>query len=441
MTEPLSRGTAAPSRGRENRARHPDHGRRVHRFRESQEHSSPICTGAIGRVRMTNDAHGKAEERHPDPNADDADTGKQDGDDSQEGAKKPANDKKDEKPKSRWPLIILAIVVVLAIIGAIIYWFLTRNLEETDDGYTEGNAVSIAPKVSGYVIERDVDDNSFVHAGDVLVRIDQRDYITARDQALANLALAKAQLLSAQTDLQITLVRAPANLVQAQAQLTQARANEALARRTFARQRAVDQRATTQTSVDQAGAQFASNSAQVQSAKAQVDVAALVRQTIQASQETVQQREAQVAQAQANLAQANVNLSYTVIRAPQDGHITRRNVDVGTFAQAGQQFFYLVTPALWITANFKENQLNRIRPGQPVTIHVDAYPKLRLRGHVDSIQAGSGDRFSTFPAENATGNYVKIVRRVPVKIIVDSGIDKAVGLPLGLSVEPTVNVQ
>jgi membrane fusion protein (multidrug efflux system) len=103
--------------------------------------------------------------------------------------------------------------------------------------------------------------------------------------------------------------------------------------------------------------------------------------------------------------------------------------------------FFIVTPALWITANFKETQLNRMRPGQPVDITVDAYPALNLHGHVDSIQAGSGDRFSTFPAENATGNYVKIVRRVPVKIIIDSGIDKRVGLPLGLSVTPTVTVQ
>jgi membrane fusion protein (multidrug efflux system) len=155
----------------------------------------------------------------------------------------------------------------------------------------------------------------------------------------------------------------------------------------------------------------------------------------------VVQRQAQVEQARANLAQAELNLSYTVIRAPQDGHVTRRNVDVGTYAQAGQQVFYLVSTALWITANFKETQLNRIRLGQQVNIRVDAYPKLRLHGHVDSIQAGSGDRFSTFPAENATGNYVKIVRRVPVKIVIDSGIDPRQGLPLGLSVEPTVKLQ
>jgi membrane fusion protein (multidrug efflux system) len=354
---------------------------------------------------------------------------------------KGGGDDKDQKPKSRWPLIILAVAVVLAIIGGVVYWLMTRNLESTDDGYTEGNAISIAPKVSGYVVERDVDDNTFVHAGDIMLLIDPRDYITARDQAVANLALARAQLLSAQVDLDITRVRAPSNLRQAEAQLTQARANQTLARRTYLRQHDVDQRATSQTNVDQATAQLQSNSASVESAQAQVQVAALVRQTIAASEDTVVQRQAQVEQARANLAQAELNLSYTVIRAPQDGHVTRRNVDVGTYAQAGQQVFYLVSTALWITANFKETQLNRIRLGQQVNIRVDAYPKLRLHGHVDSIQAGSGDRFSTFPAENATGNYVKIVRRVPVKIVIDSGINPRQGLPLGLSVEPTVKLQ
>jgi membrane fusion protein (multidrug efflux system) len=343
--------------------------------------------------------------------------------------------------KNRWPLIILAIVVVLAIIGGVIYWFATRNLQSTDDAYTEGNAVSIAPKISGYVTELDISDNTDVRAGQILLKIDPRDYIAARDQALASLALAQAQLQSAQVDLDITRVRAPANLQQANAQLVQARAQQALAARSYRRQRNVDPRATTQTSLDEATSQLQSNDAAVSSAQAQLQVAALVRQTIAASEDTLAQRQAAVAQARANLEQAEVNLSYTVIRAPQDGHITRRNVNLGTFVQAGQQIFYLVTPALWITANFKETQLNRMRPGQKVSIRVDAYPALHLHGHVDSIQDGSGDRFSTFPAENATGNYVKIVRRVPVKIIIDSGLDKSVGLPLGLSVEPTVTLR
>jgi membrane fusion protein (multidrug efflux system) len=248
-------------------------------------------------------------------------------------------------------------------------------------------------------------------------------------------------LLSAKLDLEISRVRSPSQEVQAQAQVVQARANQTLAALTYRRQHEVDQRATTQTNVDQANSQLQANSAAVSSAEAQLKVADLVQQNIAESEAAVAQREAQIKQAEANLEQADVNLSYTVIRAPQDGHVTRRNVQLGTFAQAGQQVFYLVTPDLWITANFKETQLTRIRPGDKATITVDAYPSLTLHGHVDSIQAGSGDRFSTFPAENATGNYVKIVRRVPVKIIVDDGIDKREGLPLGISVSPTVHLE
>ncbi len=321
------------------------------------------------------------------------------------------------------------------------YWFLTRNEESTDDAYTEGNAVSIAPKVSGYVVERRVDDNTLVKAGALMIKIDQRDYITARDQSRANLDLARAQLASARIDLEIARVRYPADREQSQAQLEQARANQINAEREFRRQRSVDQRATTQSSVDQATSQFRSANATVSSIQAQLKVASLVPQNIEASSSTVKQREAQVEQAEASLAQAELNLSYTEIRAPQDGIVTRRNVDVGTYAQAGQQIFYLVPTETWVVANFKETQLNRMRVGQKVTVNIDAYPRLKLRGHIDSIQHGAGARFTTFPSENATGNFVKIVRRVPVKILIDEGIDQSGGLPLGLSVTPTVNLQ
>ena len=350
---------------------------------------------------------------------------------------------KDEPPKkkSRWPLIILAIVVVIAIIGGGVYWFLNRNLETTDDAYTDGNAISIAPKVSGYVIQRNVDDNGFVKAGDPMIRIDPRDYQTAVDQARANLQLAQVQLASSEIALQVTRVRAPADLLQAQAQLAQSVASQTDAQRNYQRQHAVDPRATTQNNVDQANSQLQSTQASVKSAQAQVQIAGVVAQTIATAEETVKQRQAQVAQAQANLAQAEINLGYTDLRAPQDGYITRRNVDVGTYVQAGQQMFYLVARDLWITANFKETQLARMRVGQSVDITVDAYPKLKLHGQIQSIQEGSGARFSAFPAENATGNFVKIVRRVPVKIVLQSGLAPDQILPLGISVEPTVNLQ
>jgi len=173
------------------------------------------------------------------------------------------NDDKSKSKKSRWPIIILAIAVVLAIIGAVVYWLLTRYEESTDDAYTEGNAVSIAPKVSGYVVERHVDDNTFVKAGDLMFRIDPRDYITARDQARANLDLARAQLTSSQVDLEIARVRVPADLQTAQATLAQSRANQTNAEREYKRQHGVDPRATTQTNIDQANTQLQSSSASV----------------------------------------------------------------------------------------------------------------------------------------------------------------------------------
>jgi membrane fusion protein (multidrug efflux system) len=327
------------------------------------------------------------------------------------------------------------------LIGALVYWLMTRNEEATDDAYTDGNAIAYAAKVSGYVTQLNVNDNTFVHADDLLLKIDPRDYVAARDQARANLSLARAQLASAQVDLEMTKVRAPASLAQAQAQLAQAHANQAQAEREYRRQHSVDPRATTQTNVDQATAQMQSTTAQVSSAEAQVKVANLVHETLQAAEDTVAERQAQVEQAQANLSQAETNLSYTELRAPSDGLITRRNVDLGTFVQDGQTLFYIVTPQVWITANFKETQLAHMHPGQRVIITVDAYPKLHLTGHIESIQEGSGARFSAFPAENATGNYVKIVRRVPVKIDIDSGLDPNHDLPLGISVETTVTIR
>ena len=356
-----------------------------------------------------------------------------------DGTKKDG-DGKGEGPKRRWPIVLLVVVIIFAVLGGILYWYLGRNEESTDDAYTEGNAVSIAPKTSGYVVERLVDDNSYVHAGDLMLRIDPRDTITARDQARANLELAQAQFRSAEIDLEISRVRYPADRVQAQAQLKQALANQADAKREYLRQHTVDPRATTQTTVDQATTQFESTSATVQQQQAQLQVQSLVPQNIASVSSTLKQRKAQVDQAQAALTQADLNLSYTEIRAPVTGTVTRRNVDVGTYAQVGQQVFYLVADQTWVVANFKETQLARMQLGQHVTMRVDAYPHLTLHGHIDSIQQGAGARFTAFPSENATGNYVKIVRRVPVKITIDDGVDPRMGLPLGLSVEPTVEL-
>jgi len=340
--------------------------------------------------------------------------------------------------KSRKPLYILAAGVVLLLIAAGVYAFATRNQVTTDDAYTDGNAITIAPKVSGYVVQLNVDDNTRVHKGDLLVVIDQRDYIAQVDQAKAQLGLAQAQQNAAQIQLDIARVQYPAQFQQAKAQVNSAQATLRQAQAAYERQRSVDERATTQQNIDTATAQQQTANAGVQQARAQLQTASLVPQQIRQAEATVAERRQQVEQARAQLEQAELNLSYCEIRAPSDGWITRRNVQFGTFLQAGVSLFSLVAPQVWVTANFKESQLTRMRPGDEVKLGVDAYPDLDLHGHVDSIQAGSGSRFSAFPAENATGNFVKIVQRVPVKILIDRGLPRDHPLPLGLSVTPKV---
>ncbi|MCG7401816.1 MULTISPECIES: HlyD family secretion protein [Caballeronia] len=362
---------------------------------------------------------------------------RKDAKDDGDKAEDKAEDKARKKPGKK-PLIILGVVVVVLAIGAFVWWFLTRNQVSTDDAYTDGDAVTIAPKVSGYVVTMNIDDNRFVHKGDLLIRIDPRDYQAQLDQANAQLGLAQAQLHAAQTQLEVARVQYPAQLAEAQAQELNARANLAQASAAYERQHSVDIRATSQQNIDTADAQQKSAQANVAQARAQVRTASLVPQQIAQVVATVEERRQQVRQAQAQVESAQLNLSYTELRAPADGWITKRNVQYGTFLQAGTSILSLVTTRVWISANFKESQLDRMQPGDKVDIDVDAYPDMKLHGHVDSVQLGSGSRFSAFPAENATGNFVKIVQRVPVKIVIDDGLKPGTSLPLGLSVVPTV---
>jgi membrane fusion protein (multidrug efflux system) len=346
---------------------------------------------------------------------------------------------KPQKPRSKKPLIIVAIVVVVLAIVGFFVWFAHRNQVSTDDAYTDGNVVTMVPKVSGYVIDLYVDDNRRVRKGDLLLRIDQRDYLTAKEQAVAQLALAQAQHKSSQDALRVARVQYPAQLESARAQQQAAAAVLAQAQSSYERQHQVDRRATTQESIDSATSQQLSSAANLKAAKSQVTIASLIPEQIQQASSTVEERSAGIQQAQAQLDQANLNLSYTEVRAPSDGFITKRNVQRGTFLAAGDVMFLLVTPDLWITANLKESQIGRMRPGDAVDIKVDAYSGYKLEGHVQSIQYGSGSRFSAFPAENATGNFVKIVQRIPVKIVIDRGLDPNNPLPLGLSVTPVVH--
>jgi membrane fusion protein (multidrug efflux system) len=344
------------------------------------------------------------------------------------------------KQRFPWGRLILAILLVAAAAGGGYYWFSTRNLLSTDDAFIDGRAVAIAPQVKGVVVDLLINDNQFVKTGQVLLRIDPRDYIAARDQAEAALNLAQAQLANARISLEMLRVTDPAKLRAAQAQLNSARAGLTRAEFDERRQHAIDPAATTRQNIDQANATEQQAVASVALQEAQVKQADIVALDIAQGEANVRQLQAQVAQAAARLDQARLNLSYTQIVAPQDGWVTVRNVERGDFAQVGAQMFAIVSPQIWVTANYKETQLTRLRPGQAVDIAVDAYPALVLHGHVDSIQLGSGSKFSAFPAENATGNYVKIVQRVPVKIDIDSGLDPNLPLPLGISVDPTVHL-
>jgi membrane fusion protein (multidrug efflux system) len=344
-------------------------------------------------------------------------------------------------PKRPTRRLLLIAGAAALLIGGGYYWYTTKDIVSTDDAFTDGRAVLIAPKVPGYVTKLAVTDNQRLKAGDLIVQIDPRDYVAARDHAQGTLALDQAQLASARLNLDIVRTKAPADLAAAQAQRDSALATEIRAKADLVRQKQVDIRATTQQQIDAATATERAANAALEQAEAQLKVAQLVQDNIDTAEAQVHQLEGQVGAAKADLDQAELNLSYTSVVAPQDGWVTKRNVELGDYLQPGQALMSLVTPEFWITANFKESQLNGMKPGDPVKIRIDAYPGLDLTGKVDSIQMGSGGRFTAFPAEDATGNYIKIVQRVPVKITIDHGLPDEHPLPLQLSVVPEVTVK
>ncbi len=366
----------------------------------------------------------------------------------EDGGKEKQEEKRDhdkqEQQRKRtrpWVRLGLILVVLLLIAGGAYYWLSTRGLEDTDDAYTDGRAVVIAPHVAGYVTSLDVNDNEFVHKGQPLVHIDPRDYIDARDRAQANLETALGQLAAQQHAFDVAKVTFPAELQQARAQLDVAKAAQFKAQTDYDRQHRIARAATTQEAVDTSTSNLGQANAQVEQAQAALTRATPVQPNVEQQGSRVKQLQGMVDEARAQLATAELNLGWTVVSAPQDGWVTRRNVEQGNYVQQSQQVMSVVSPEVWITANFKETQLARMRPGQAVDISVDAYPSLKLHGHVDSVQLGSGSKFTAFPPENATGNFVKIVQRVPVKILIDGGLDPNVPLPLGISVEPTVTVK
>jgi membrane fusion protein (multidrug efflux system) len=339
-----------------------------------------------------------------------------------------------------WVKAIIIVAAIALVVGALIYWLGTRNKVSSDDAFVDGRAAAVGARVAGAVTSLDVNDNQFVHAGAALVHLDPRPFQLALDQARAELDTAREQLAAQRHGQLVSQRNFPAQLEQAQAQLLSARAALDKAENDERRERTLSGTATTAQEADATSVALRQAQAQLAVAEAQVHAAGEVPERLSQVEAQVHQQLASERDAEAKVAQAQLNLDWSVVRAAEDGWVTKRSVEVGDYLTVGQQIMALVSPQVWITANFKENQLSRMRPGQPVRIAIDMYPKLKLRGHVDSMQLGTGTKFSTFPAENATGNFIKIVQRIPVKIDIDSGLDPNFPLPLGASAVPTVEL-
>ncbi len=335
-----------------------------------------------------------------------------------------------DRPYLAWAL---AAAFVGAVAGAVIWWLGTRDYETTDDAFIDARNVSISSQVTGVITSVPVTDNQRVEPGGVLVQIDQLNYQSAADQAQAQVAQAQATV----ANLDAQIAEQKARIEQAEKQVAQLRAAATFARQE--NQRAQDlarrgagteqQAQQTSSSLMQADANVASAEANAQAAQKQIPVLETQRQSVVA----------QLAQAQASLMLAQANLDRTRITAPTAGRATKISAAIGALAQPGQVLMIFVPEEKWVTANFKETQLTFMRPGQKVEIRIDAYPGRVFSGRVDSIQAGSGAAFSLLPPENATGNFVKVVQRVPVKIVFDEPPDVYIGP--GMSVVPSLKVR
>ena len=375
------------------------------------------------------------------PNQDREESSDDKSEDGKEGRNKNEG-KKDGQPKKppvlKRPAIIVTVAAVLltVIILGFIYWLHARHFVSTDDAYIDGHVVQIAPQVPGPVIALHIDDNQLVRKGHLLVELDPTNYEVALEQAQAQWTAAQGRLAQAQTQED----SAKAGVVQASAEIDAAQVALDNASRDLQRYETVDERARSRQQLDNAIAAQKNAQAQLSQTKARKVSAEAGVNTAAAS---IKAAEGDVRTAQANVERTQVDLGYCKIYAPADGRVTQRTVEVGNYAQTGATMFMLVSPEVWVTANFKETQLKNMRLGQPVTIQVDAFSDRELNGHVDSIQAGSGSRFGVLPAENATGNFVKIVQRVPVKIVFDYGANTndADLLSPGLSVIPKVRVR
>jgi membrane fusion protein (multidrug efflux system) len=332
-------------------------------------------------------------------------------------------------------LIVISVLATAATVG-VNYWLVQRQYESTDDAFIDGHIIPISPQVAARVLAVHIVDNQAVKAGDVLVELDKTDYQVTLDQKRAVEASVRGKLEEAKTQLDV----AKANVGEAQAELDANRTNAANMEQDFKRYENLDPRARSQKDLDNATAAQRSTAAQVEQAQAKLTAA---QTQVLSAQAAIVTAESDVAKAAADTHQAEIQLGYCTITAPQDGVITRKNVEPGMYVSVGQPLFSLVSTDMYVTANYKETQLDMMRPGQPVDIIVDAYPEKTYHGTLESIQRGAGSRFSLLPSENATGNFVKVVQRIPVKILIDQSELNDPDHPLapGMSVEPNVKVR
>ncbi|MGB6384949.1 MAG: HlyD family secretion protein [Terriglobales bacterium] len=383
-------------------------------------------------------------------------------------------------PRTKWGLIIVGLLIL---IGVFFLWRYLESYESTDDAQVDGHVNSVSARVSGHVVSLNVQDNQYVEKGTVLVDIDPSDYEVAVAQARAEYADAEAQASVAGINVPITHVNTSSQVSGAQAgvsgaqagiasarqqldaakaQIAEAEANNTKAQNDLVRYKLlIDKQEISQQQYDQAVASAQAAAATLKAARANADAyaaqieqaqsklqqadadlrnAGTAPQTMRAIRARAQSAQAFADQKKAALDQAELNLQYTKVIAPVSGAVSNRTVEVGQNVQPGQEMMKVIPLGegdLWVTADFKETQLRKMKPGLPADIAVDATGKT-YKGHVDSIAGASGARFSLLPPENATGNYVKVVQRIPVKIVFDKDETKGHELRPGMSVVPKV---
>jgi membrane fusion protein, multidrug efflux system len=351
--------------------------------------------------------------------------------------KQPIGDDKDSRKNVKFwrpAAAVASCIAATALAGGYISWDFASHFKWTDDAFVASRQFAVAPKVSGYITAVPVTDNQHVVAGDVIARIDDRDYRIALEQAQAQMAVAEASNVN--MDAQIAVQ-------EAQVSATQAQIERAQAALTFAQQQAVryERLATHQVGTVQNAQQYTSGFLQQEAEVRNVQAArSAAQRQIEALKAQRSSAEANLAVARAQRDQAQLNLSYTTVIATQSGRVVNLTAAVGQLALADTNLMMFVPDEIWVIANYKESQLAEMRPGQPVIMRIDAYPRQVIHGRVESIQPGSGTAFSLLPAQNATGNYVKIVQRVPVKLVIlDPPNDVVLGP--GMSVVPSVRVR